>query len=91
MIKDLQRCGSIEESDSHGSSPVVLVQKDGDLRFCVDYGKLDNITRKDCFSMLGIDDTRDMLSGVKWFSTPDFKSGYWQVVLHSDGKEKTVF
>jgi hypothetical protein len=32
----------------------------------------------------------DMLAGAKWFSTFYPKSGYWQVDLHSDDREKTA-
>jgi hypothetical protein len=61
-----------------------------DLHFCVDYGKLD-VTKKDCFILPRIDDTLDTLTGAKWFSTLDVKSGYWQMVLHTDDREKTGF
>jgi hypothetical protein len=43
------------------------------------------------FPLRRIDDTLDMLAGVTWFSTLDLKSSYWQVDLHPDDKEKTVF
>jgi hypothetical protein len=92
MLEDMKERGVIEESDSPWSSPVVLVRKkNGDLRFCVDYGKLNAVTKKDCFPLPRIDDTLDTLAGAKWFSTLDLKSGYWQVALHPDDKEKTAF
>jgi hypothetical protein len=48
MLKDMKRRGFIEESDSPWSSPVVPVWKqDGDLRFCVEYMKLNDITKTD--------------------------------------------
>jgi hypothetical protein len=65
-------------------------KKNGELRFCVDYRKLD-VTTKDCFPLPRIDDTLDTLAGAKWFSTLDLKSDYWQVDVHPDDKEKTAF
>jgi hypothetical protein len=49
MLDKMQRHEVIEESDSPWSSPVVLVWKNGDLRFCVDYRKPNDVTEKDCF------------------------------------------
>jgi hypothetical protein len=92
MLDDMKRKGVIEESEGTWSSPVVLVRKkNGDLRFCVDYRKLNDVTKKDCFPLPRINDTLDTLAGAKWFSTLDLKSGYWQVALHPDDKEKTAF
>jgi hypothetical protein len=65
-------------------------KENGDHHFCVDYRKLNDITRKGCFPLPWVDNTLDMLAGAKWFSTLDLKSSYWQVDLHTD-KEKTVF
>jgi hypothetical protein len=75
MIDDMKRSGVIEESDSPWSSPVVLVRKKNEeLRFCVDYRKLNDVTRKESFPLPRIYDTLDTLSGAKWFSTLDLKS-----------------
>jgi hypothetical protein len=66
-------------------------KKNGELRFCVDYRKLNDITKKDCFPLPRIDDTLDTLAGTEFFSTLDLWSGYWQVDVHPDDKEKTAF
>jgi hypothetical protein len=72
MLDDMKGKGVIEESEGPWSSPVVLVRKkNGVLRFCVDYRKLNNVTKKDCFPLPKIDDTLDTLAGAKWFSAFD--------------------
>jgi hypothetical protein len=92
MLEDMQRCGVIEESDNPWPFPVVLLQKKTEnLRFCIDYRKLNDIIRKDRFPLPWIDGTLDTLAGTKWFSILDQKSGYWQVDLHPGNKEKSAF
>jgi hypothetical protein len=92
MLNDMQCHGVIEESDSPWSSPIVLVRKkNGELHFCVDYRKLNDVTKKDSFPLPRIDDTLDTLAGANWFSTLNLRSGYWQVDVHPDNKEKTPF
>lgn len=88
-FEDMQLHGIIKEPDSPWSSLDVLVQN-GVLCFCVNYRKLDNVKRKDCFPLPCTDDTLDTLAAAKWFSTLDLKSSYRQVDLHPD-KKKTAF
>jgi hypothetical protein len=57
----------------------------------MDYKKLNSVMKKDCFPLPRIDDAQDMLAGAKWFTTLDMKSGYWEVDLHPDNKERTLF
>ena len=82
----------IAPSCSPWASPIVLMaKKDGSNRFCVDYRKLNTITKLDVFPLPRIDDSLDLLSGTKYFSSLDLASGYWQVGMASASQEKTAF
>ena len=76
-VNEMKEQGIVEPSSSPWCAPVVLVRKkDGSTRFCVDYRKLNDVTRKDSFPLPRVDVTLDALNGAKWFSTLDLKSGY---------------
>ena len=82
----------IQPSCSPWASPVVLVKKkDGTFRFCVDYRKVNSVTKKDAYPLPRIEDCLDALNGCKWFSTLDLASGYWQVAMDDADMEKTAF
>jgi hypothetical protein len=88
----LKRAGIIEESLSARAAPVVIVvKKNGEIRVCIDYRKLNSITKKDSFPMPRIDDILDKLYGNFFFTTLDFASGYYQTKLEESAKEKTAF
>ena len=91
LVRKMLDDGVTEESNSPWSSPVVLVtKKDGPTKFCVDYRKLNDVT-KDSSPLPRIDDMLTTLSGSAWFSALDLKSGYWQVGIHPKDKKKTAF
>ena len=88
MIKD----HVIVPSMSPWSSPVCMVtKKDGTIRFCIDYRKLNGMTKKNSYPLPRIDETIDSLGGNEWFCTIDLQSGYWQVGMKPEDMEKTAF
>ena len=84
--------GVIRKSNSPWSSPVTMVIKpNGKWRFCIDFRKLNGITRKDNHPLPRIDMLLEKFEGSKWFSTMDMASGYWQVEMDEKDIEKTAF
>ena len=92
LLSEMLERGVVEPSTSPWASPIVLVRKkDGSTRFCIDYHKLNDVTRKDAYPLPRIDATLDTLHGSQWFSTLDLLSGYWQVEVDEADRQKTAF
>ena len=86
QVKDLLAQGLIEPVASPWASNIVLVkEKDGSQRLCVDYRQLNAQTTKNAYPLPRIDEILDSLAGAKWFSTLDLARGYWQVELTEVG------
>ena len=92
LLEEMLAQGVIRPTKSPWASPVVLVTKrDGTLRFCVDYCRLNHVTTPDVYPMPRIEDYLDALAGQQYFSTLDLCSGYWQVAMSPESIEKTAF
>lgn len=92
QVDDMLNDDIIQPSKSPWAAPVVLVKKkDGTLRFCVDYRRLNKITKKDVYPLPRIDDALDHLCHAKYFSSMDLKTGYWQIEVDERDREKTAF
>lgn len=84
--------GIIEECESAWAAPALLVpKKDGSFRFCVDYRKLNAVTKSDSYPLPVIDDLLQYTGKSCYMSTIDLRSGYWQVKVREEDQDKTAF
>ena len=91
-LSEMEEAGIIKQSTSEWASPIVLVpKKDGTLRMCVDYRKLNSVSEADAYPMPRIDELIDRLGGAKYISTLDLTRGYWQVPVAKSSQPKTAF
>ena len=91
-INKLKRCGIIETSVSPWASRIVPVRKKtGELRMCIDFRKLNSVTVKDVYPIPRIDEILDELAQAKFFTTLDATSGYYQLMVAPEDREKTAF
>ena len=80
----------IEECESPWASPVVIVpKKDGSIRLCVDYRKLNSVTLPDRFPLPRMDDLLHAAKSTRFMSTLDLQSGYHQVEVAEEDRDKT--
>ena len=91
-LKSMLKANVISPSNSEWAScPVLVRKKDGKVRWCIDYRKLNALTVKDSFPLPKIEECLDTLAGNTWFSTLDMNSGYWQIEIDEKDRHKTAF
>ena len=84
--------GIIEKSSSEWASSLVLVRKpSGDLRICVDYRRLNEVTAVTSYPFPNITETIDRLAGASYFTSIDMTSGYHPVEIAEEDNDKTAF
>ncbi|KAG1934526.1 interleukin-1 receptor accessory protein-like 1-A [Pimephales promelas] len=91
-LKELLDAGVIRESESPFASPIVVVKKkNNDVRLCIDFRKLNSQTIKDAYALPNLEEAFSALTGSKWFSVLDLKSGFYQIEMEEADKHKTAF
>uniref|UniRef100_A0A0G4HXQ9 Reverse transcriptase domain-containing protein n=1 Tax=Chromera velia CCMP2878 TaxID=1169474 RepID=A0A0G4HXQ9_9ALVE len=91
-LKQMEEAGLIEPSSSAWATPVVLVPKpDGTICFCLDFRKLNAAMQKNGFPMPRIDEVVYLVEGASVFTVLDVSSGFWQIGIREQDKEKTAF
>ena len=74
------------------ASPVVIVPKpDRTIRFCVDYRKVNKVTKMDAYPIPSMERMIDKVASAKYISTLDLTKGYWQISLETSTIEKSAF
>jgi transposase InsO family protein len=92
QIKELLKQGFIEPSSSPYGAPIIFVKKkDGTLRMCCDWRKLNAQTIKSRYPLPRIDELLDALQGATCFSSLDLQSGYHQIRIDPSDAPKTAF
>nr|XP_004513853.1 uncharacterized protein LOC101508632 [Cicer arietinum] len=92
QLEDLITKQFIRPSVSPWGALVLLVKKkDGSMRLCIDYRKLNKVTIKNKYPLPIIDDLLDQLGGATVFSKIDLRSGYHQIRIKSKDVPKTAF
>ena len=77
-LEEMEKARTIEPSSSPWDAPPRPVRKkDGSMRLCVDYLRLNSVSRQDAYPMPRIDDLIDDLGGAKFITTLDLAKGYW--------------
>jgi hypothetical protein len=92
LVEQLLQHKIIRPSASPWNAPIVVVaKKDGDIRMCVDYRKLNAITKRPIFPIPEAQQLFDALGGASFFSTLDLSQGYHQVPVAEEDIPKTAF
>ena len=91
-VQNMLNADVIQESDSPYASPIVLVKKkDGTHRFCIDYRKINKITRGDAHPIPDQEALFSKLAKAKYFTKIDMTKGYWQIGVQADSRQYTAF
>ena len=91
-IECMLEAGIAEKSNSpYASSIVIVPQKDGSIRLCVDYRLLNDITVFDTQPMPKLENVIYKLGKAKYISKLDLTKGFWQIPLSKHAKAKSAF
>ena len=93
QIRDLLAAGIIEPSTSQYSSPIVMVKKGktGNWRFCLDYRRLNAISKVASFRLPRINELFASMANSVYFSRLDLRKAYYQIKMDDDSADYTSF
>ena len=84
--------GQLQHSASpYGSLALIVKKKDGTPRVVIDYRALNELTVKDKYPLPLMDELFDRVHGAKYFTKLDLRSGFHQIRIALEDREKTAF
>ena len=90
-LDELKVLGILVPSTSPWGSPIVSVaKKDGGVRVCVDFRRVNKITVKDPYHILLVAEIVGRVGKARVLSKLDLSRGFYQVMLAEGAKEKTA-
>ena len=91
-LKEMLEHGIIDRSTSEWASPLITVRKkDHSLRLCVDYRRLNTLSKADAYPLPRVEELIDRVGNANFISTLDLTKGFWQVPVAAGDQEKTAF
>ena len=87
----MRRQGIIKPAISDWAEPIVIVKKDETIRLCVDYRRMNALSRVDSYPMSRIDELIDRFGRAVYIMTLNLTKGYWQVPVAKRDRPKTAF
>ena len=91
-LTELLDKGFIRISNSPAAAPLLIVKKPGgEVKFCVDYKKLNNITKKNRYPLLLLSETLRAVAKAKWFTKVNISATFYRIYIAKGDKEKTAF
>ena len=91
IVENLHK-GFIEPSSSPYAAPILFAKKaDGSLRLCVDYRKLNGLTKKDPYPIPLIDEMMARISKAKIFTKLDIQQAFHRIRMSTDSEDYTTF
>ncbi len=81
----------IKKSKSLQISPILILKKDGSIRFCVDYKRSNTIIIEDIYLLLVVNNTIDKIRRKKYYTFMNLASEYWQIEVNENSQNIIAF
>ncbi len=90
LIKHLNKDFISSSSASYASLILFIEKKDGSLRFCIDYRKLNALIKRNCYLLLLIDETLTHIQDSKYLTRLNIIIVFNKLRMHSSSEDLTI-